>query len=89
MIGIGLKDFPATLAALGWVTGYCVSTRHAVDWNPLIEMCSSYGYHGDDGHIYAQSAIGRKWGPTFTSGDIIGTIITSENVLLLEAYFIP
>ncbi|ELR15943.1 SPRY domain containing protein [Acanthamoeba castellanii str. Neff] len=32
----------------------------------------SYGYHADDGRVFAQSGIGRKWGPTFTTGDVIG-----------------
>jgi len=32
----------------------------------------SYGYHGDDGHSFCSSGQGQAYGPTFTTGDIIG-----------------
>ncbi|KAK9497236.1 hypothetical protein O3M35_004593 [Rhynocoris fuscipes] len=32
----------------------------------------SYGYHGDDGHSFCSSGTGRPYGPTFTTGDVIG-----------------
>ena len=32
----------------------------------------SYGYHGDDGHSFNSSGTGQPYGPTFTTGDIIG-----------------
>ncbi|GAV04515.1 hypothetical protein RvY_14784 [Ramazzottius varieornatus] len=32
----------------------------------------SYGYHGDDGHSFWSSGSGRPYGPTFTTGDIVG-----------------
>lgn len=32
----------------------------------------SYGYHGDDGHSFCSSGTGQKYGPTFTTGDVIG-----------------
>ncbi|KAH9409776.1 Ran-binding protein 10 [Tyrophagus putrescentiae] len=32
----------------------------------------SYGYHGDDGHSFNSSGTGQAYGPTFTTGDIIG-----------------
>ncbi|KAJ6635769.1 Ran-binding protein 9 [Pseudolycoriella hygida] len=32
----------------------------------------SYGYHGDDGHSFSSSGNGQPYGPTFTTGDIIG-----------------
>lgn len=32
----------------------------------------SYGYHGDDGHSFCSSGTGQPYGPTFTTGDIIG-----------------
>ncbi|XP_066923576.1 ran-binding protein 9-like [Clytia hemisphaerica] len=32
----------------------------------------SYGYHADDGHSFCASAAGEAYGPTFTTGDIIG-----------------
>ncbi|BES90227.1 CTLH [Nesidiocoris tenuis] len=32
----------------------------------------SYGYHGDDGHSFCSSGTGIPYGPTFTTGDVIG-----------------
>lgn len=32
----------------------------------------SYGYHGDDGHSFNSSGTGQPYGPTFTTGDVIG-----------------
>jgi hypothetical protein len=32
----------------------------------------SYGYHGDDGNAFCGSGTGQVYGPTFTTGDVIG-----------------
>ncbi|KAI9182964.1 hypothetical protein H9P43_003880 [Blastocladiella emersonii ATCC 22665] len=32
----------------------------------------SWGYHGDDGNIFQSSGSGKAYGPTFTTGDVIG-----------------
>ncbi|CAO1318165.1 unnamed protein product [Diamesa hyperborea] len=32
----------------------------------------SYGYHGDDGNSFCSSGNGQAYGPTFTTGDVIG-----------------
>ncbi|XP_046842352.1 ran-binding protein 9-like isoform X2 [Xenia sp. Carnegie-2017] len=32
----------------------------------------SYGYHGDDGNSFSSSGSGTPYGPTFTTGDVIG-----------------
>lgn len=32
----------------------------------------SFGYHGDDGNSFNSSGTGQPYGPTFTTGDIIG-----------------
>lgn len=32
----------------------------------------SYGYHGDDGNSFCCSGQGQAYGPTFTTGDVIG-----------------
>jgi len=32
----------------------------------------SFGYHGDDGHSFNSSGTGKPYGPTFTTGDVIG-----------------
>lgn len=36
-------------------------------WEP-----ESWGYHGDDGNVFSTQSNGRKYGPPFTTGDIIG-----------------
>ena len=33
---------------------------------------NSWGYHGDDGNSFNCSGTGRKYGPTYSSGDVIG-----------------
>lgn len=33
---------------------------------------NSYGYHGDDGFLYHGHGKGEAFGPTFTTGDIVG-----------------
>jgi hypothetical protein len=40
-------------------------------WTP-----SSWGYHGDDGNIYAESVRGKTYGSTFGTGDVVGCHIT-------------
>ena len=37
----------------------------------------SYGYHGDDGHSFCSSGNGQPYGPTFTTGDVIGKALFS------------
>ncbi|XP_060073099.1 ran-binding protein 9-like [Ylistrum balloti] len=36
---------------------------------------NSYGYHGDDGHSFCSSGTGQPYGPTFTTGDVIGCCV--------------
>ncbi|KAK3086302.1 hypothetical protein FSP39_016557 [Pinctada imbricata] len=36
---------------------------------------NSYGYHGDDGHSFSSSGNGQPYGPTFTTGDVIGCCV--------------
>jgi Ran-binding protein 9/10 len=38
-------------------------------WEP-----HSYGYHGDDGHVFSGRGAGRQYGPVFGTGDWIGVI---------------
>jgi len=41
----------------------------------------SYGYHADDGFTYFQSGTGTPYGPTFSTGDVIGCCINfAENL---------
>eukprot|EP01112_Ceratiomyxa_fruticulosa_P020316 TRINITY_DN6886_c0_g1_i1.p1 TRINITY_DN6886_c0_g1~~TRINITY_DN6886_c0_g1_i1.p1 ORF type:complete len:439 (+),score=68.43 TRINITY_DN6886_c0_g1_i1:184-1500(+) len=36
---------------------------------------NSFGYHGDDGHVFRGSGLGKPYGPTFSTGDTIGCCI--------------
>lgn len=42
-------------------------------WEP-----NSYGYHGDDGKKFHSNGLGESYGPTFTTGDVIGAGILME-----------
>ncbi|KAJ9156493.1 SPRY domain-containing protein [Pleurostoma richardsiae] len=44
-----------------------VALSRAPGWEP-----ESWGYHGDDGHCFASQNVGKHYGPTFTTGDVIG-----------------
>ncbi|XP_065370292.1 ran-binding proteins 9/10 homolog isoform X2 [Calliphora vicina] len=39
----------------------------------------SYGYHGDDGNSFSSSGHGQSYGPTFTTGDVIGCCVNFVN----------
>lgn len=39
----------------------------------------SYGYHGDDGHRFSGSGVGTPYGPTYTTGDVVGIIFNCAN----------
>lgn len=48
-------------------------SAHGVNMNRLPGWDKhSYGYHGDDGHTFCSSGTGLPYGPTFTTGDVIG-----------------
>jgi hypothetical protein len=64
---------------LFWLTnrfiglGFCrasVTLNRLPGWEP-----DSWGYHGDDGHSFCCQGIGKTYGPTFTTGDIVGCCI--------------
>ena len=44
----------------------------------------SYGYHADDGNVYNQSGTGISYGPTFTTGDVVGCCV---NFIENNAFF--
>ncbi len=33
---------------------------------------NSYGYHADDGCVFSSTGTGQKYGPTFSTGDVVG-----------------
>lgn len=43
------------------------SLSRPVGWEP-----ETWGYHGDDGRCFTGQNIGRSYGPSFTTGDVIG-----------------
>ncbi|ORY05429.1 SPRY-domain-containing protein [Basidiobolus meristosporus CBS 931.73] len=47
-----------------------VSLSRLPGWDP-----NSWGYHGDDGHSFCCSGTGKPYGPTYTTGDIIGCCV--------------
>ncbi|RCI09311.1 hypothetical protein L249_1555 [Ophiocordyceps polyrhachis-furcata BCC 54312] len=55
-----------TTIAIGFSTKD-TSLSRPVGWEP-----DSWGYHGDDGRCFSGQNIGRSYGPTFNTGDIIG-----------------
>ncbi|CAL8100848.1 unnamed protein product [Orchesella dallaii] len=49
------------------LSAYGVNMNRLPGWDK-----HSYGYHGDDGHSFCSSGTGQPYGPTFTTGDVIG-----------------
>ncbi|CAG8443072.1 6107_t:CDS:2 [Diversispora eburnea] len=45
----------------------CIGIGLTKGWEP-----ESIGYHGDDGLLYLYSGSGRKYGPLYDTGDIVG-----------------
>ena len=39
---------------------------------------SSWGYHGDDGRLFAQSGTGTTYSDTFGTGDLVGCHIAFD-----------
>ncbi|KAF8056475.1 Ranbp10 [Scenedesmus sp. PABB004] len=53
--------------------GFCcdrVNLGRLPGWEP-----GSYGYHGDDGHAFRGSGSGAPYGPSFTTGDVVGALL--------------
>ena len=46
----------------------CIFVR--IGWENM-----SWGYHGDDGHLFCCSGTGKPYGPQFTTGDVIGCCV--------------
>ena len=57
----------------------------------------SWAYHGDDGKSFCSSALGKSYGPTFSSGDVIGCGVNfmkgfaffTKNGVFQGMYFYP
>ncbi|OLY80553.1 Ran-binding protein 9 [Smittium mucronatum] len=63
--------------------GFCTS-KVSLDRLPGWDS-DSWGYHGDDGNCFQCSGSGKKYGPKFTTGDIIGCGV---NFITHEAFFV-
>jgi Ran-binding protein 9/10 len=53
--------------------GFCRSSftlNKLPGWEP-----ESWGYHGDDGYTFCSQGVGKTYGPTFTTGDVVGCCI--------------
>ncbi|KAJ1328526.1 hypothetical protein BSLG_010258 [Batrachochytrium salamandrivorans] len=53
--------------------GFCTATfslSRLPGWDDL-----SWGYHGDDGNIFSGAGSGKTYGPTYTTGDVVGCCI--------------
>ena len=53
--------------------GFCRSTvtlNKLPGWEP-----ESWGYHGDDGYTFCCQGVGKPYGPTFSTGDVVGCCI--------------
>ncbi|KAJ3332208.1 Ran-binding protein 9 [Blyttiomyces sp. JEL0837] len=73
----GIYYFEVTVISKGrdgWMgIGLCekdVDLNRLPGWDP-----KSWGYHGDDGYSFESSGRGKSYGPTYTTGDIIGCCI--------------
>ncbi|KAK9909014.1 hypothetical protein WJX75_006058 [Coccomyxa subellipsoidea] len=63
--------------------GFCtadVNMDRLPGWEP-----QSYGYHGDDGNAFRSDGKGRRYGPTFGTGDVIGSLLNRAEQTI--AYF--
>lgn len=47
-----------------------VSLSRAPGWEP-----ESWGYHGDDGHVFAAQSVGKVYGPKYGPGDTVGCLV--------------
>ena len=54
--------------AVGWATDRFRNSQKQPGW-----VADTYGYHGDDGCAYSGYGYGRRFGPRFTTGQIVGT----------------
>lgn len=65
--------FPAVVSDVH-VKPFCFLLSSPSGWDK-----HSYGYHGDDGHSFCSSGTGQPYGPTFTTGDVIGCCVNLIN----------
>ena len=64
-----LVQFRALNAGVGVMQAHAYLHR-LPGWEP-----GSYGYHGDDGHIYHAEGKGKPYGDCYTTGDVVGVCV--------------
>ncbi|KAL7333707.1 hypothetical protein PS15p_202572 [Mucor circinelloides] len=71
----GIYYYEITVISMGndglFAVGFGNATHHTLDKLPGASL-GSFGYHGQNGHIYKQNSKGVPYGPTFEHGDVIG-----------------
>lgn len=60
-------------------SGSKASLERLPGWEP-----DSWAYHGDDGKSFAGESTGKSYGPTFTTGDVVGCGV---NFMTKTAFF--
>ncbi|KAL8731845.1 MAG: hypothetical protein Q9166_003129 [cf. Caloplaca sp. 2 TL-2023] len=82
----GIYYYEATITSKGkdgmigiGFSGPKVSLEKLPGWEP-----ESWGWHGDDGNTFCCQMTGKKYGPTFTTGDVVGCGI---NFMTGSAFF--
>ncbi|KAL8675207.1 MAG: hypothetical protein Q9168_000460 [Polycauliona sp. 1 TL-2023] len=85
-VQVGIYYYEATITSKGkdgmigiGFSGPKVSLEKLPGWEP-----DSWGWHGDDGNSFCCQMTGKKYGPTFTTGDIVGCGI---NFMTGSAFF--
>nr|CAB3265425.1 ran-binding protein 10-like [Phallusia mammillata] len=73
-VACGIYYFEVTIVNKGrdgymgiGLSAHGVNLNRLPGWDKL-----SYGYHGDDGHSFCSTGTGQPYGPTFTTGDVVG-----------------
>ncbi|KAH3757687.1 Ran-binding protein 9 [Pelomyxa schiedti] len=62
-----INSMPHCTVGIGYGSTHAPNTYYHPGW-----YSDSYGYHGDDGRTFHEQSWGRRWGPVFGYGHIVG-----------------
>lgn len=65
-----ITDLYSSTAIIIAFGGKDVSLNRAPGWEP-----ESWGYHSDDGNLFASASTGKAYGPKFGTGDTVGCLV--------------